>query len=218
MSEKLYRISFDVTERESKHIQDCFDGGVWTWDWSTAKLGIDEVSEELSENFPPSKRVGEYKWTKIETLKLAIYSAVTAKKYFDEPVQIIEDCLCIAEKILGEYEKGREPSVEMLESALAAARWTWAAREAADAARAAAWAVESAAWTAETAAWAAEATNTSDELTAAKAAACAASAAALAQGVAYSAAWAKVKQKIHEYCLEIIEEADGKASEIKGGW
>jgi len=135
--------------------------------------------------------VKTYDWTKIETLKLAIYSAKQPKEYFDGDKRIIQDCIYAAKKILNEYEEGRDPSEGMIESVRSA---------------------ESAARSAARSACSAE--SELSALSATRSAASAArsatrSAASAALSAARSAEWSAksaVKKEIHEYCLEILRE------------
>ena len=171
MSEKLYQFLREKTPA-CKYIQDTF----WAEEGNT--LAVVENGEIVK----------KYKWTRIQSLKLAIFSAARCKQYYGDK-QIFDDCISIAEKILNEYSTDGVPTGEMVEAAEAAACDAWAA--------------EVVAWTAETAA---EAAAEAAAWAAAEAAEY--SAAEAAAWAAAEAARAEVKQKIHEYCLEIIEEVE----------
>ena len=161
----------------SEHIQDalnCVQGDTL----AVVEVDGEHIEDDDKQCWERMKVVETYDWTKVESLKLAIYSAKQSKEYFDGDEEIIDDCIDVAEKILNEYEHDREPSDEIINKAESA-------ELTADSVRAATWSTEESARSAALAAW---------------------SAAWSARSTARSAAESLAKQDIHEHCLKIVKE------------
>ena len=167
----------------SEHIQDALNY-VQADTLAAVEVDGEHIEDDDKQCWERMRVVKTYEWTRIESMKLAIYSAKESKEYFDGDEEIIDDCIDVAGQILNEYENGREPSEKLLEAAWSAAQSAHPAES--SAARSAA---KSAAWSAWSAArsspWSA------------------------ARSASWSASWSaksaeSVKKDIHEHCLEIV--------------
>ena len=180
----------------SEHIQDALRY-VQGDTLAAVEVDGDHIKDDDKQCWRKMRVVETYDWSKVESLKLAIYSAKRLKKHFNgnEKIdeKIIEDCIDAAEKILNECENGREPSEKLLKASRSAAES--AARSAAESATcSAAWlarsATKSASWSAEAARSACSAARSATKL------------------AARSAKKSAVKKEIHEFCLKVVKEAE----------
>ena len=191
---------------------------------SIVEVDGEHLREEDKQCWRKMRVVQTYDWTPIHSLKLAIYAVKLANDGYDE-----YGCVENAESILKKLESGEEIPDSLLSAAAAAVESVWSIRAAARAAaqaaeasqaaesavraaaRATAWAAAgSEAWSAEAAAeaaaraaaWSAQAAAWTVSWAAAQVAWTVAEASAQA---AWSAHQTEIRQKIHDYCLSIVE-------------
>ena len=180
----------------SEHVQDALS---YVQGDTLAIVEVDgeHISEDDKQCWQKMRVVETHDWAPIQSLTLAIFAAKIANDGYDE-----HGCVETAEEILKKLQSGEEIPYELIKSAWAAKSAGWAAG----------WAsAEAAAW----AAMAAMAAESAMAAEAARAAAWAARAGLVAGWAARAAGWAAeagraadIMQKIHEYCLEIIEEVE----------